>query len=284
MSNRDKQAQKEYNKAYYQKNKDKILDHKKEYKKQNDKKVKESSKKKNTKILIKLNENAIKSLLNGYIIDITLWSKWMSFKNSKYNDIVYEISDNEAFDLMEKKCYYCGDFAMTLDRLDSNKSHTAANCVGCCDFCNRSKGSVDPKSFILQAVYRRTFVYYEDSDIWTFSYKNEKPKISLYKNHAERQNRKFELTKEQFDTLVVGQCRYCRRQPTKYFGIDKIFPDKGYTTSNCVTACANCNWSKWDATIDQFTLRDERITQRYLAGYFDDMPSIPKNTSYRRKK
>ena len=226
----------------------------------------------------------MKSLLIGYIIDFTLWSKWMITKNSNHNNINYEIDDNDAFDLMKKRCYYCGDFAMTLDRLDSNLSHTVDNCVGCCDFCNRSKGAVDPKSFILQAVYRRTFTYYEDDDIWYCSYKKNKPRIEHYIKNAEIQKRPFKLTKNQFDNFTINKCHYCHRRPNTYFGIDKIFPDEGYIMSNCVSACASCNWSKWDGSVEQFTLRDEMITQRYLDGYFDNLQSIPKNLSYRRKK
>lgn len=69
----------------------------------------------------------------------------------------------------------------------------------------------------------------------------------------------------------------------KFFGIDKIFPDDGYTLDNCVSACASCNRDKWKYTIDEFTLRDERITTRYLEGFFDDLPSIPKHINHIKK-
>jgi 5-methylcytosine-specific restriction endonuclease McrA len=182
---------------------------------------------------------------------------------------------------MKLGCFYCGQLALTLDRLDSYKEHAVDNCVGCCRECNQAKGAVDPKTFVLQAVYRRTFVYYEDKDIWHVQTK--KPQHSSYKFHANNQGRSFELTPEQFEYLVKCPCHYCKRIPEKYFGIDKLFPDDGYIARNVVTACASCNWAKWNSSEEEFTLREIKITQRYLDGIFDYLPKIPKNISYYKK-
>lgn len=275
---RDKQKQKVYQKVYqkkyYQRNKQKILEYKnpdpekrKKYRNYCDKKYRSSR-----------YESVIQSLYAGVILNMALWCSWFNNKHHS-RKTAYDLSAEDAFILMLKRCYYCGDFATTLDRLDSTKDHTSENCVGCCEFCNKSKGAMDPMSFILRAVYRRTYEYYEDTDIW---YDNRtKPRFDNYTQRAERQNRMFNLTREQFNKFITSQCHYCKRVPArdKYFGIDKIFPDDGYTMDNCVSCCQSCNRAKWDASSDEFTLRDECITQRYLHGYFDNLPYVKKNMS-----
>jgi len=262
MPYKDKEKQKEYQQNHYQRNRDSVA-------------IRTQQRR------IEAKESAMKSLQTKTIVDMRLFNLWF---NDKDKIETYELSSMDAFELMIKDCFYCGDFAITLDRLDSSLSHTIENCVGCCEFCNSSKGSADPLTFILRSVYRRTFIYYEDDDIW-HNNKNH-PRLDGYKKHADTQNRSFEITKEYFKKMVVSQCHYCRRHPpaNKFFGIDKIYPDDGYTLDNCVTACASCNRDKWKYTLDEFTLRDERITTRYLAGYFKDLPQVPKNICHQFQK
>lgn len=258
MGYKDVQKQKDYQKQHYQKNKKLVHQRRQERRKE-------------------AYQNAYKSLLIGAILDMRLWKIWFNDKDK--NKSAYELSATEAFNLIKQRCFYCGDFATTLDRLDSNLTHTVENCVGCCECCNKSKGAQDPLTFILQSVYRRRFVYYKDEDIWLMNTK--KPRLRGYKENAFKQGQKFELTEEQFEKFITDECHYCKRSPSqdKFFGIDKLVPDDGYTMINCVTACASCNYSKRDSLPNDFALRDEHITERYLAGYFDILPSIPKNIS-----
>lgn len=271
LTDKQKQTKKIYYQEYY-----------KEYKFPNPENRKQYRKKSEQMSTIKRNENALSSLYYGTILNVALWYSWFNKKRDGRR-ATYDLSAEDAFDLMIKRCFYCGDFAITLDRLDSNLSHTLENCVGCCTFCNSSKGALDPKTFILRAVYRRTFVYYEDDNIW---HDNEKkPRLGDCIRSVSEQKRPFNLTNEQFNKLIAGKCHYCKRQTStsKFFGTDKLYPDDGYVLDNCITACSSCNRAKWDANPDEFTLRDDRITQRYLEGYFDELPSINKNI-YNNKK
>lgn len=265
-----------YNPDYYQTKKEDIKKQQREYYNRNKEKIKY----KHNQYTKKLQDNAWQSLVLGIIIDIKLWDIWFTQKQTNKNDATYDLTSYEAFELMAKKCFYCNDIATTLDRLNSNLTHTTENSVGCCDFCNRSKGAKDPLTFILQVVYRRRFIYYEDEDIWNDN--TYKATISGYKRKAQRQKTKFDLSQLEFDALIKGNCHYCKRFPqkSKFIGIDRLFPDDGYVINNCVSACASCNHAKWDASLEEFTLRDERITQRYLSGQFEDMPYITKNISY----
>ena len=258
MPYKDPKKQKEYRQKHYQQNKTQYYD-------RNNLRRKEAQ------------ASAYASLISGIILDIKSWNFWF---NDKTKDVMYELTSLETFEIMKFGCFYCGDFATTLDRLDSNIIHTVDNCVGCCCECNRSKGAVDPKTFILQSVYRQTHIYYEDEDIW-YEYKT-KPRFDDYKRNSKKQNKSFDITNDQFNDLIKGTCHYCKRIPNKYFGIDKIVPDDGYINNNVVSSCANCNWCKWDYSVDEFTLRDMKITQRYLEGYFDAIPHIPKNVKNTR--
>ncbi|AGE50832.1 hypothetical protein PBCVCVB1_408R [Paramecium bursaria Chlorella virus CVB-1] len=280
---KQKEYQKIYQKEYYQRNKQKVLDRMKEYENPNPDNRRKYLNERQKKIDQQIRENAIQSLYIGLIINLSVWSTWFRKKACASKNIIYDMNDLDAFYLMVKRCFYCGEFATTLDRLDSNLTHNVENCVGCCSYCNTSKGAMDPMSFILQTVYRRTYLYYNDKDIWHDN--KNKPSWGKAKRAVLAQNRTFDLSKEQYNKYLIGNCHYCKRHPPpgKFFGIDKLVPDDGYTIDNCVTACASCNWSKWDASVEEFTLRDERITQRYLGGYFDDMPSIPKNISHLKK-
>ncbi|APC25678.1 hypothetical protein BST79_gp165 [Only Syngen Nebraska virus 5] len=275
--------QKYYQRDYYDKNRQKVLNRVKNYIHPDPLHRKLIKNKSGDKIRKEQLDNAVKSLCVGIILNTTLWSLWFN-KKSSHTERIYDIDAISAFNIMSCGCFYCGYLALTIDRLDSNLPHISKNCVGCCVFCNSSKGAKDPLTFILQAVYRRRFIYYADDEIW---YDNKyKPSITKYINNSSKTNRQFELTSEQFNKLIVGQCHYCKRQPPigKYFGIDKISPDDGYTLNNCVSACASCNWAKWDCSVEEFTLRDERITERYLVGYFDTLPVIPKNIQQRKTK
>lgn len=252
----DKEREQDYHKKYYEENK-KI-------------KLQQVSERYD-----QIKESILLSLTTKKMHDIICWKLWFRKKiNDSYKPC--SVSPEAAFDLMIQDCFYCGDFATTLDRLDSTLEHTSENCVGCCVYCNLSKGATDPMSFILRAIYRRTFEYYEDDVIWNDNIRM--PQFSMYKKSAQNKKISFDLTEEQFKELCTSQCWYCKRQPL-VVGIDKIWPDDGYVMDNCVPCCNSCNRDKFNASLEEFTLRDERIMARYLSGYFDGLPCVKKNVS-----
>lgn len=55
----------------------------------------------------------------------------------------------------------------------------------------------------------------------------------------------FTLTEEEFETLVIQPCYYCGfYSKHKFIGIDRIDNNKGYISSNCLSACKMCNMIK----------------------------------------
>lgn len=72
-----------------------------------------------------------------------------------------------------------------------------------------------------------------------------------YKRGAKRRNYIFELTQSDFEKLIKSPCYYCGEAPKKYNGIDRFNSQLGYTISNCVPCCEQCNFMKRDYDIKQ---------------------------------
>jgi len=168
----------------------------------------------------------------GKIIDQNMWDKWCN--NIKSNGVKAkhpyseDFTNDVMFEMMVQGCFYCMDMATTIDRIDSKLEHTPENCVGCCPGCNNSKGVADHDTFIRKAYYRARGTYYDDdTNIW-FVHK-QKPRMNMYK----RKKVPFELTEDEWDKLIVGECAYCHRSPTTWFGVNQIVPSKGVRSRKC---------------------------------------------------
>lgn len=215
------------------------------------------------KYLSNLNQHSVDSITTGEIIDRRKWDLKCNMLRSGAPKYPYseDFTNDIIFDMMVKGCFYCGELATTIDRVDSNIGHTPANCVGCCHGCNMSKGVADPSTFIRKAYYRVRGEYIdEDTDIWIV--KKQKPRLDQYKKSAEKKGVSFELTKEDFDGLIKGECAYCKRTPSTWFGIDRVVPSQGYVLGNVVTCCYDCNLDKHESDVDITTKRNELIANR----------------------
>ena len=239
-------------KEYYEMNKEKYREHVVEYM---------------TKRRENLNQHALDSIKNEEIVDLKKWDIWCNILKSKVKR--YKYSNEFTNDIILAKlilgCFYCGDIATTIDRIDSKLDHFPDNCVGCCKGCNMSKGVADPSTFIRKAYYRARGKYYDDDiDIW-FNNKN-KPRWDVYKNNAQKKKVPFDLTREYFYILTKGECKYCHRSPTTWFGIDREIPSQGYVLGNVVSCCWDCNLDKLDDDIEKMMERNGRIAKRVDSG------------------
>lgn len=265
MPYKDPSKEKAYQKDYRENNREK----KKEYNEKNKEKFKEQSRKLQEIRREYLKRHACESITAGSIIDQHKWDMWCNqikcaASNNKrpYSD---DFTNDIMFKLMIQGCFYCGDIATTVDRIDSNLDHTVVNCVGCCYGCNNSKGVSDPATFVRKAYYRVREKYYDDdTDIW-FVHKN-KPKMCDYKKRAKKKEVLLDLTKEDWERLIKGDCVYCKRTPTTWFGIDRVVPSIGYVLSNVVSCCWDCNLDKLDGDVESMIARNKRITDRIDAG------------------
>lgn len=262
---RSKEEQKKYDAAYYQMNKEKKKIESLRRYADNKERIKERQRNYHRDI----KQHAEDSIVSGRIIDPHKWNLWcdMIKRSARNNNRQYsnEFTSDIMFDMMICGCFYCGDIATTIDRLDSNiKSHTVDNCVGCCYGCNTSKGSSDPSTFIRKAYYRVCGKYLDDdTDIWYEPTRNTC--LGKYRSKAKSRGVLIDLSKEYFDTWIKKDCVYCHRSPTTCFGIDRIIPDVGYVVENVVTCCYDCNLDKHEDDVDTMMRRNERITNRVIS-------------------
>jgi len=253
---KNKEEMKKYQQDWYQQNKEKVKAKEKERYQEN----KEQKNEYQVKKYKNCKQHAYDSITTGNIIDQHMWDEWCNkIKNGSEEKHSYseDFTNDVMFEMMIQGCFYCGDVATTIDRIDSKLDHTLKNCIGCCPGCNVSKGAADHNTFIRKAYYRARGTYYDDdTNIW-YEHKN-KPVMSVYK----RKKVPFELSVDEWDKLVVGECAYCHRSPTTWFGVDRKVPSRGYISDNVESCCWDCNNDKAKDDIKTMYVRNDRIAQR----------------------
>ena len=92
-----------------------------------------------------------------------------------------------------------------------------------------------------------------------------------YERNAKKKKYPFQLTKKQFKHITTQKCHYCGTIPIqiyiglrynggyKYNGIDRVNNSKGYTKSNSVSCCTQCNMMKKIQSKKEFLAHVERI-------------------------
>ena len=98
---------------------------------------------------------------------------------------------------------------------------------------------------------------------------------AAYRKSAERRNYNFDLSKEEFKSIITKPCIYCgesltqEKKPSdknsgsfKYTGIDRYDNSIGYVFSNCVPCCCACNRLKSTMNAEEFETRITRILER----------------------
>ncbi len=104
-----------------------------------------------------------------------------------------------------------------------------------------------------------------------------------YKDWAHKKKLEFQISFEQFKTLIHLPCHYCKQEPyiekfayhrrryskgddesAVFHGIDKVNPAKGYINNNIVTCCVYCNRAKSDLTIEEFKQHIIRLYEEFI--------------------
>jgi hypothetical protein len=77
---------------------------------------------------------------------------------------------------------------------------------------------------------------------------------------AKSRNIAFELTKEEFEQMVINPCYYCGSYNEKeVVGIDRLKSSKNYTIENCVPCCKTCNFMKGTLSKNTFITQTHKI-------------------------
>lgn len=86
----------------------------------------------------------------------------------------------------------------------------------------------------------------------TSEWKSMRRLYRQYFKNCERKNLFWDLSVEDFARITSSKCTYCDRIPAQksrsytYNGIDRQDNTKGYSLSNCVPCCKECNFIKRD--------------------------------------
>lgn len=150
-----------------------------------------------------------------------------------------------------------------------------------CEFCKQKKE--------YPSYYLKRRVLSCDCDKWGNEYAEKIGRKSLpnkqshvntiyrhYERAAKDRNLSFEISKEDFRSLIEKECFYCGKEPEihytsknlrgkyKWNGVDRVDNTKGYSLSNCVPCCKQCNFSKRDLKQEEFLKWIEAVYKHSL--------------------
>jgi len=90
--------------------------------------------------------------------------------------------------------------------------------------------------------------------------KSLRPQYQIYIINANNKNVPFNITFEDYTTIVKNPCYYCGiLQDRGFNGIDRMNSKVGYILHNCVSCCKMCNYMKASISVDVFIKRVEHI-------------------------
>lgn len=126
---------KEYLKTYYSVRKSKYIDYRMKNK---------NHKKKYDIALYKRNKEKISEFSR------TPEGRYKTYKASaKKRGFLFDISQDEFISFIGKSCFYCGEIALGIDRIDSSLGYINGNIVSCCKDCNWMKSNKSTEEFIM---------------------------------------------------------------------------------------------------------------------------------------
>lgn len=220
-------------------------------------------------------------------------------KNADDRGIAFALEKDVFLAITKKDCFYCGiepqQVAKTnakytdpylyngVDRVNSSLDYLPENVVPCCVTCNRGKGTRTAEDFLSWARLVHDFDNQSGTAILMQipaepygTAPGFQTLFGKYLDTAKVKHYDFDLTKDQFDTLVRTQCQYCGTAPHRQFnplnlsttnrcfrsssakrpiifnGLDRVNSSGGYTTNNAVPCCTECNFAKRVQTVEEF--------------------------------
>ncbi len=85
---------------------------------------------------------------------------------------------------------------------------------------------------------------------------------NYYIRNANKAKHNWELSNQEFELLIFGNCYFCGASPEKekirknitikHSGIDRLDSSKDYFLDNCVSCCKWCNWAKNEFSVKEF--------------------------------
>jgi hypothetical protein len=181
------------------------------------------------------------------------------FECSKCNEVLpIDMCESDRFSckkcasviIHKEPCYYCNGYDNKSKKLNGKSrinsvidDFTDNNTVYSCTTCSNMKRSLSQDIFLQHIINIRNFnrksghIKYID-----YNYPDEK-RYAQYRYSADNKARVFELTEEDFKSIVKKPCYLCGDSDQNN-GIDRKDNDTGYTIENSYSCCSTCNIMK----------------------------------------
>lgn len=190
--------------------------------------------------------------------------EWWRKEAKKKNGAILLTRDQQR-EIVMKPCFYCNANATDeapngVDMMDAvNVEYRTDTCVPCCDACNMSKNAMLPDMYIQKckdiAMFQTSGVratvhipfrqIYVKNGVRTAVFYYGTGTYAKFKYEANKRNKVFEITEEQFMDKKRNGCYLCGISKLLHIGIDRIDNSIGYTFDNTAGCCTTCNMMKW---------------------------------------
>ena len=189
-------------------------------------------------------------------------------RRAEHRNLKFDLSMEEFLNLVSLKCVYCNEFNegkqfCGIDRLNNQFGYTLQNCVSCCTMCNFLKHCLDEKTFLERVEHILTFNKKINGRLFPNSFVNHMG--CYYNDYNKRANKnqiEFSINKEEYSTLINGDCYICGKPtmpPHHFNGIDRYTNTLGYTIENCRSCCGECNIMKNSYDYNTFIMKLMKI-------------------------
>lgn len=179
-------------------------------------------------------------------------------RSARDKNLDFKISQEEFNKIVKEPCHYCNVIQERgfngIDRLDSNTGYVLDNCVSCCKTCNYMKCSLSTDVFLKRIEHILTYNNKINGRYFPEEFcDTDAASYNHYKTRACNKSLPFELTFEEYNTIINSQCYLCGRKSYEKYknGIDRINNNFGYIMNNVKSCCGSCNHIKKDLELDE---------------------------------
>jgi len=154
----------------------------------------------------------------------------------------------------------------------SDKEYETDNCVPCCQICNYIKNTLGYYEFlhIIEHICAHNKLHELAKTDYEFVTNNISGSYSEYKHGANKRNKEFLLTKDDFNKIVENDCYICGKENQSIIkgknltiihqnGVDRFNNEIGYILENCRSCCIICNYLKKNYSYELFMNKVKKI-------------------------
>jgi hypothetical protein len=171
--------------------------------------------------------------------------------NNRYNERKDDLS----------KCLGCGKGISEL--IDGIRGDRVQRCSECYEKLRKTEEEREPRN--------RNYMVEKKANMERY--------LISYIQCAKIRNIGFEITKQQFETIVLMPCYYCGSyNKEEVVGIDRLNSSKNYTIDNCVPCCKTCNFMKGTLSKNIFIQQAHKISLQHPIEGISKDEAVPVNT------